>query len=536
MTTWSRKRKILFFGGVALVLLLVIGITVNSLGSSRQPASASNNAAARYDGTSNGVVARFDANNDNIISKEEAIAAVRAYLADQITKEEAIAVIIAYFASPTPEPTATPTPTPAEERSDMIERVRPAAVKVMTPSSQGSGVIFKTEEQNGYIVTNQHVVGQEKTVTIKVGDATDYTGTVLGVDTQRDLAVVRICCADFTAIGFADSAGLRIGNEVLAVGYPRSDWLPFSTPVRQPLRVFIPGSMTVTTGIVSAFRYDTDKKVELVQTDTALNPGNSGGPLLTAEGLIVGINTYGIAESSGLNFAILETTVQERIAALIAGGSPIPPEPPAELRLTSLFGPESGHIHHEPLDGFIEGVNVGLQEKDILVDAWFQNPYDGSGGTLFDYGFQVRSSTETPNLRFAVVSNGYWRLWKRIGQTNETLASGTSASVRSGYSEWNRLSMGVWGNSGWVYLNGEVLAGPVDLGQDTGAGEVYIGTGFFFGDEQPGAITHYWGFEGLIFETGALSDGAGAQVAIDQSQETEREEPGTYDSLHQEDE
>ena len=93
--------------------------------------------------------------------------------------------------------------------------------------AQGSGLLFKTEEQNGYVVTNQHVVSHAATVTVTVGDDTDYTGTVVGADAERDLAVVRICCnAAFPTADFGDSADLRVGDEVFAVGYPRDQSIP----------------------------------------------------------------------------------------------------------------------------------------------------------------------------------------------------------------------------------------------------------------------------------------------------------------------
>ena len=167
----------------------------------------------------------------------------------------------------TPRPTSTPTPTisPAGLLSDMVKQVRPAVVRIETGSGTGSGAIFETQGRTGYVITNHHVVEGHGQVSVTVNDTTTYQGTVLGVDRFRDLAVVSICCGRFHALPFGDASRLEPGDEIVAIGYALG----------------LSGEATITRGIVSAIRYYSDYRSDVIQTDAALNPGNSGGPMLS---------------------------------------------------------------------------------------------------------------------------------------------------------------------------------------------------------------------------------------------------------------
>ena len=159
----------------------------------------------------------------------------------------------------------------------MVKQVRPAVVRIQTSSGSGSGVIFETQGQTGYVVTNHHVVEGDIQVSVIVNDSTTYSGAVLGTDRVRDLAVVSICCGSFRALPFGNASALQPGDEVVAIGYALG----------------LPGPATVTRGIVSAVRYDSTHRSDVIQTDAAINPGNSGGPMLSMSGEILGINTFG---------------------------------------------------------------------------------------------------------------------------------------------------------------------------------------------------------------------------------------------------
>ena len=118
----------------------------------------------------------------------------------------------------------------------MIRRARPAVVRIENSTGTGSGAIFETQGQTAYIITNQHVVDGDAEVSVSVNDSAYYRGTVLGTDSVRDLAVVRICCGSFSKLPFGDAARLQPGDEVVTIGYALG----------------LPGEATITRGIVSA--------------------------------------------------------------------------------------------------------------------------------------------------------------------------------------------------------------------------------------------------------------------------------------------
>ena len=175
----------------------------------------------------------------------------------------------------------------------MVERVKGGVVRIDTAEGNGSGVIFATDDDDGALVlTNYHVVAAGGRIAVMVDDADSYRGSIQGFDADLDLAVLRICCGDFQTLPFGEVAEIRPGSEVIVMGYPLG----------------LPGAATVTRGIVSAIRPVMD--FEIIQVDAPLNPGNSGGPLLSASGEVLGINTFGISDTEGLGFAISARTVR----------------------------------------------------------------------------------------------------------------------------------------------------------------------------------------------------------------------------------
>jgi S1-C subfamily serine protease len=159
---------------------------------------------------------------------------------------------------------------------------------VIPSEGVGSGVIF---DPNGWILTNRHVVAGSDTLTVELKDGTTFKGTVYGIDTLTDLAIVKIDATGLTAATIGDSDGLKVGELVVAIG--------------SPLGTF---SNTVTSGIVSAtgrqIQTEGSSLDNLIQTDAAINPGNSGGPLLDAAGSVIGINTAIARDSTGIGFSI----------------------------------------------------------------------------------------------------------------------------------------------------------------------------------------------------------------------------------------
>ena len=449
--------------------------------------------AATHDTMALPFAAQYDTNGNNMIEKDEAIGAVIDYFNGDITKEQAIDIIILYFSGGPIQEQAVP-PSLAE----VAAQVMPAVVKIVNDETrgQGSGAIYKVDGQNGYVITNEHVVSRTSTVTVTVGNATDYQGTVLGVDANRDLAVLRICCnAAFPTVDFGDSEEMEIGDEVLAMGYPVDALIP--KVIVNPGEV----SATVTRGIVSAVRYDSDNDRELVQTDTPLNQGNSGGPLFATDGTIIGIVTFGIRDTEGLHFAVLETTVQKHLPTLETGTSPAPGAPRLEFEFYPFAGPWPGHIHHEPADGRTEVVNSRFQAADAVVSARFHNPYDGSLHD-FDYGFILRDNRQDPLTAFVVHSDGEWYINRSTNSGYQQVASGLAPGLVT-QANWNNvLVAGVVGDWGWFSLNGQRLADSngetlFRLGTGTHSGVVGLVTGFFTGSEQDGANM---GFDSFLAE------------------------------------
>lgn len=177
-------------------------------------------------------------------------------------------------------------------------------------SNSGTGVILSSK---GYIVTNAHVVENAIAVTVQLTDNRSFEASLVGSDEISDLAVLYISAQDLIPAQFGDSNALRVGDTVTAIG--------------DPLGVEFRGSFT--DGIVSAINRDVTiegRTMSLIQTNAALNSGNSGGPLINCYGQVIGINTMKIGVFTnnsgveGLGFAIPSTTVKDVVDQIIEQG------------------------------------------------------------------------------------------------------------------------------------------------------------------------------------------------------------------------
>ncbi len=182
---------------------------------------------------------------------------------------------------------------------------------VVQEGGSGSGAIIDTR---GYVVTNVHVISGASKIYVSLSDGTQYEGSIIGTDTASDIAVVKFeppKNMDITTIDFGNSANLKVGQKVLAIGNPFGF------------------ERTLTTGIISGLGrpIQTSRSTvirDMIQTDTAINPGNSGGPLLDAQGRMIGINTmiYSTSGSSaGVGFAVPIDTARRVVSDLIQFGT-----------------------------------------------------------------------------------------------------------------------------------------------------------------------------------------------------------------------
>ena len=438
------------------------------------------------------VTGNYDANGNDLIDRDEVLTAVQDYFANIITRDQVLQVISIYFTGepipdniPTndpssPESTTEPDTQPDVESLDtVIERVRPSIVKIVSSRGVGSGVLFQTDDETGYALTSEHIIRNKDEVYVLVNDRKYYTGEVVSFDYSRDLAIVKICCGDFSTLEFAESETFNVGDEALAIGYAKDSVMPRNT---DSTRVFVSGEASVTKGIISSFRYSTLTDTELLQFDGAINSGNSGSPILSMSGDILGVVSYSLYNSENIGFAVLETTVQKRLPSLLEGDS-------------TYFGPLSGELTHDPDDDSISHRNTRVNIADLDIEATFFNPYALSSHQ-WDFGFLIRLGDQE-NLRVYLggqENRGWYVTLYRDSELN-TLDSGALDNLNVEEGESNHLRLIADGKQGTLFVNGEEVAN-LDLLYRTSPGDVAIGTGFVSGSDKAEAVTRYEGFTG----------------------------------------
>ena len=220
-----------------------------------------------------------------------------------------------------------PTPTPIEitvteeelSTIDVVQRVSPAVVTIISTGGEGllpgkgvgSGVII---DDRGYIVTNEHVVGDYSSFKVVLANDEEREGTLIGTDYPfTDLAVIKIDGSDLATVELANSDNLVVGQKVIAIGSALGEF-----------------PNTVTVGVISGLhrRWKADGIIyqDLIQTDAAINPGNSGGALVNSQAQVIGINTSVIRATEqgepvqGIGFAIPSNTVIDIVTQLIEQG------------------------------------------------------------------------------------------------------------------------------------------------------------------------------------------------------------------------
>ena len=239
-------------------------------------------------------------------------------------------------------------------------------------ASEGSGVIYKKNENDAYIVTNTHVINGASKVDIRLADGTKVPGEIIGSDTFSDIAVVKISSEKVTTVAeFGDSSQLNVGETAIAIGSPLGSEY----------------ANTVTQGIISSLNRNVSLKSEdgqaistkAIQTDTAINPGNSGGPLVNIQGQVIGITSSKIASNGGtsvegLGFAIPSNDAQKIIKQLESDGKVTRPALGIQMVNLSNVGANDLRKLNIP-SGLTSGVVVRSVQSNMPANGHLQK-YD----------------------------------------------------------------------------------------------------------------------------------------------------------------
>ncbi|MDL1911031.1 PDZ domain-containing protein [Chloroflexi bacterium CFX6] len=222
---------------------------------------------------------------------------------------------------PSPQPVpANPIPLDGS-LSSLYQRVIPGVVSIRTDAGQGSGFVY---DDQGHIVTNQHVVEGASTVEVAFSSGSKAYGTVIGSDNDADIAVVKVDApaGEFHPLPLGDSKTLQVGQTVVAIGNPFGLSGTMTLGIVSGLGRTQPASQAAGGGFFST--------ADIIQTDAAINPGNSGGPLFNLNGEVVGINQSirttnfneltGNAVNSGVGFSISINLVKKIVPVLIRDG------------------------------------------------------------------------------------------------------------------------------------------------------------------------------------------------------------------------
>ena len=239
-------------------------------------------------------------------------------------------------------------------------------------ASEGSGVIYKKDDKDAYLVTNTHVINGASKVDIRLADGTKVPGEIVGSDTFSDIAVVKISSEKVTTVAeFGDSSKINVGETAIAIGSPLGSEY----------------ANTVTQGIISSLDRTVSLKSEdgqaistkAIQTDTAINPGNSGGPLVNIQGQVIGITSSKIASNGGtsvegLGFAIPSNDAQNIIKQLESDGKVTRPALGIQMVNLSNVGASDLRKLNIP-SGLTSGVVVRSVQNNMPANGHLQK-YD----------------------------------------------------------------------------------------------------------------------------------------------------------------
>ena len=386
--------------------------------------------------------------------------------------------------TPTPEPTETPTPPPTPTPvSDIGAAARSSVVRIETSYGSATGVIIETSsvDRSAVVLTAAHVTALSSPISVFHRGATRFTGTLLGEDAGRDLALLRICCSTaFAALPMGDDNSTKIGERVEFIWFAGSG----------------ASTTSLQTATVLGTRFDATHDRLEVMVDTAPDQDISGSAVVDSRGRLAGLGIYaaGTGESR-LGFAVAPGTIAASLPYMRNGpfalqATPIPPQAGAGA---PVFGPRDGDLLHNPAGLVPVVVHADVNVADTIASATFVNPYPLTTGT-WSYGLKVRVRGLAAHSVF-VRSDRRWYHWidDAAGSPTRSLASGDSSSLLVADGAQNNLRVVTAGTRGWLFINGEYAA-TLDLGDLMNAGAVRVVTGLFSGDQQTGQKTSYRSF------------------------------------------
>jgi len=293
--------------------------------------------------------------------------------------------------------------TPQESKSlsvpAVVAKVRPSVVTILTrgvpatpsqgQSGSGSGLII---DENGYILTNNHLVAGVKSLVVGLSTGRLTPGRVVARDFLLDLALVKITAPDLVAATLSPAPSLDIGEAVVAIGNPLA----------------IKGGPTVTVGVVSALDRsvltpDGESLYDLIQTDAAINPGNSGGPLVDLSGQVIGINVIIAPSAQAISYAISMESIYPHIQSMIVRGIVLRPElgfTPVTLTpsIMASFGLEGDRgVLVLNVDATKPAALAGLQQGDIITALDHHQLYN-----VGDFWNALRRTGDQPTIQLTI--------------------------------------------------------------------------------------------------------------------------------------
>jgi serine protease Do len=305
--------------------------------------------------------------------------------------------------SQTPETTGetitSDVPDGALSFQEIYQKVIPSVVSITSTLSggtaTGTGIVMS---EDGYIITNYHVIDGAEHLTVLLHDDTEYVAALVGGDETSDLAVLKIDAKGLDAAEFGSSASLQVGDEVVAIG--------------DPLGTELRGTMT--NGIISAINRDLqvdERTMTLIQTNAALNSGNSGGPLINCYGQVIGINTMKMSSYyssiEGLGFAIPISNAKPIIDELIEKGY-VSGRPAIGIRIAQDVNNAARAYYNIPEGIIVQSVTSGsdaaakgLQAGDVII------AFEGTTVTTTDELRNLLSAyTAGETVRMTIWRNG----------------------------------------------------------------------------------------------------------------------------------